>query len=301
MKVIKPSGIWDDQFVSSTVAENDCPEWHAATSYSIGDHVIRVTVHKVYEALQSGIDATLPENATTGATPRWLEVSPTNRWKMFDNVVEYATAGTTPMTVVIQPGIIDSVALVGLADVATVHVTLHDGATLVYDQTVSLDATTIGDWYEYFFEPYDVGTDAVFEDIPPYETGTLTVTFTSAGSLAVGGLIVGIMRDLGETLSGASASITDYSRKEANAFGITTLVQRSYSKRMSTKLLLTNDKLRRVQTTLADIRATPCVWIGAKDTVKFAPLVVYGYYRDFNLDIAYADYSYCNLEIEGLI
>jgi len=42
------------------------------------------------------------------------------------------------------------------------------------------------------------------------------------------------------------------------------------------------------------------VWIGADDD-RFSPLTMLGFYRDFNIDIAYPEHSLCRLEIEGLI
>lgn len=301
MKVLKPTTVTDAMLVSCTVAENDYAEWNAATSYAIGDRVIRLTTHRIYEALQSGIDATLPENATGGTTPRWLDLGATNRWQMFDEIVGSATTGASPLEIVLQPGIANAVALVGLDDINTVRVQLHDGATSVYDQTQNLDNTPIYDWYDYFFAPYDTGDSALFVDIPPYGAGTLTVTFESTGAPQIGGLIVGNAYALGDVEAGATAGITDYSRKETDTFGLTTIVRRAYSKRMSVKLFFDTAGLRRIHTLLADLRSTPCVWIGVeKDTVTYAPLVIYGFYRDFNIDIAYPMLSYCNLEIEGL-
>jgi len=304
MKVVKPTTVTDAMFVSSTVAENDYAAWNAATNYSIGTRVIRTTTHRIYEALQSGVDATLPENATSGTTPRWLDLGATNRWAMFDTIVNSSTTGTTPIVVVLEPGIINACALVGLENVTSIRVQLHDGATSVYDQTQTLDGTIITDWYEYFFEPYDTGTEALFAEIPPYATGELTVTINSAATSTpgVGGLIVGNSYYIGETLISPTAGIIDYSRKETDTFGRTTLIQRAYSKRTSVKLLLENNMLRRVHTLLADLRSTPCVWVASeKQPVTYAPLSVFGFYRDFTMDIAYPNYSYCNLEIEGLI
>ena len=51
---------------------------------------------------------------------------------------------------------------------------------------------------------------------------------------------------------------------------------------------------------LAEVRATPCAWLGV-DVAGFDPLTVYGFYKDFSIDIAYFYTSRCNLEIEGLI
>lgn len=110
---------------------------------------------------------------------------------------------------------------------------------------------------------------------------------------------MGTFYTLGDTQYGASVGIIDYSRKETDAFGVTTFVRRAYSKRMSAKLMLDNVQMNKVQRVLADLRATPCAWIGADD-VTYAPLVVYGFYKDFSIEVAYPTASYCSLEVEGL-
>ncbi len=50
---------------------------------------------------------------------------------------------------------------------------------------------------------------------------------------------------------------------------------------------------------LADLRATPCVWVGS-DKPELDPLVVFGFYKDFQVEVAYHTVSFCTLEIEGL-
>jgi len=64
-------------------------------------------------------------------------------------------------------------------------------------------------------------------------------------------------------------------------------------------MMLPNTKLNKVQRVLADLRATPCAWIGT-DVAGYEPLTLYGFYRDFSIDVAYPTTSYCSLEIEGL-
>ena len=69
---------------------------------------------------------------------------------------------------------------------------------------------------------------------------------------------------------------------------------------MSGQFLVDNTQINAVQRVLADIRAIPSVFIGSEDA-DYAPLVVYGFYRDFSIDIAYPTKSWCRLEVEGLI
>lgn len=68
---------------------------------------------------------------------------------------------------------------------------------------------------------------------------------------------------------------------------------------MSVRMMVENFALNNLQRTIADLRATPCVWVGV-DNAGYAPLTIFGFYRDFSIDVAYPTKSYCNLEIEGL-
>ena len=85
----------ESYITASTVNEPDVyatvPEevWNAATNYSVGDQVIRTETHMIYENIQAGVDATLPEVDAALETPtRWVRLGPTNKFAMFDTLVK---------------------------------------------------------------------------------------------------------------------------------------------------------------------------------------------------------------------
>ena len=80
----------------------------------------------------------------------------------------------------------------------------------------------------------------------------------------------------------------------------TLFVQRDYAKRLTLSVVMDNSRLNGLFAALAALRATPCVWIGSDDAELAGTLIVYGFYRDFTIDIAYPEQSLCSLEIEGL-
>lgn len=294
MKVVKPVAIGDAQFVSSTAPETDYAAYVTGTNYAVGARVIYL--HKIWESVQTPNTGNAPD-----LTPLyWANVSPTNRWAMFDGEVSTQTVFVSPLTAVVKPGYVNSLALFGLEG-ATLDVTVRNGLAgpIVYSRTQTLDGTIIIDWYQYFFEPSVQLGEVVLTDLPPYVDAHITASITGTGTVKCGSMIVGTVYVLGDTQLGASAGIIDYSRKDTSAAGVTTFVKRKYSKRMSAQLWLSNVALNKVQRVLADLRATPCVWIGT-DAAGYEPLIVYGFYRDFSLDVAYPTVSYCNLEIEGL-
>jgi hypothetical protein len=304
MKVIKPALITAAMLVSSTVAEpsgGDPAAWSAVTAYAVGDLAWRATTHRIYKRLVAGTTATLPEADLTGAAPNWLDYAPTNRWAMFDDETGSHSSVASPLTVAVEPGICNSLALIELVG-ASVTITMTDGAAgpTVYSTTVDLSLSVVADWYAYFFEPFRQRGTVVLTDLPPYLAGRITVTLTGVGTVKCGGLIVGTQYAVGRTEYGASAGIRDYSRKLTDeATGVTTLEKRRFAKIMRANLRLQAGAVNAVQTLLTELRATPCVWIGDDDG-GIEPLTVFGWFKDFSLTVSYPTVHHYSLEIEGM-
>lgn len=293
MKVIKPTTFATAMLISSNAVESHA-DYNAATTYAKDTIVNSGTF-----LFQSLVNNNLGNTPATSPT-FWVNIGPNNIHAMFDGQVSTSTVSSTPLVVVFRPGIFNSLALFGLVgNSITISVKDAPGGSVVYSTTIALDGTIISDWYQYYFEPFVQRAEVVMSDIPPYINPEVTVTLSGASSVAIGLCTFGTFYELGDAEYGASAAITDYSRKDTDDFGVTTFVQRAYSKRMSARLMFDNAQLNKVQRILADVRATPCVWIGV-DGEDYLPLTVFGFYRDFSIDIAYPTKSYCSLEIEGL-
>lgn len=298
LKVIPPLPITDSNLTSSNVAETDYAAWSAATTYAIGNRVIVTTgVHKIYESLQA---SNLNKDPTTNPT-WWIEVSPTNRWKMFDTSNSTQTTNSNSIVVTITPGkVINAVALLNV-DGTSVRVKVTDPTDgVVYDNTVSLNYNgTINNWYNYFFDPIMRKKNVILTDLPAYGTAPIEITITYTGNTAKCGVcVLGSVNCIGEGIElGASVGIQDYSRKEKNDFGDYVLVQRNYSKRARFSMAVLNDQIDALQDLLVDLRTTPCVWIGDD---RYQSTMIYGFYKDFDIVIAYHLVSDCNIEIEGL-
>lgn len=168
-------------------------------------------------------------------------------------------------------------------------------SAVTYFNEYYLNTTLIENWYD---EDYNLLSEIVFQNIPTHARTRITVSII--GNIVRCGIVFGgVSTSIGTTQYGASAGIIDYSKKETDEFGTTTFIRRAFSKRMNVNLILPSNDLYKVQKILSDVRATPCVWIGNENEI-YRPLVMYGYYRDFNLEIPYPEYSYCSLQIEGL-
>lgn len=297
MRVIKPIPITSAMVVSSTVPEGEQPTYVAATNYAVGVRVIYDRA--VYESVQT---------PNTGKTPDifplfWAKISSTNRWAMFDTEVSTLTSTTTsPLTVTVAPSaLFDSLAFFNVT-ATMLSVTIRDGATgpIVYSYSQSLDGVQVLDWYQYFYARFRPTRQVVLTGLPLYGSAHVTISFTGGGTISCGSVVMGLISELGETQYGASVGIIDFSRKETNAVtGNTTFVKRKNSRRLDARVVVDNFELSRVFQELEDLRATPCVWVGTK-VAGLEPLTVFGFYRDFSVEITYSTESMCSLQIEGL-
>ena len=137
-------------------------------------------------------------------------------------------------------------------------------------------------------------------DVPVYANGVVSVTITRdnpADIVSCGSLLLGRQLSLGDTEHGVDIGIIDYSRKEADQFGVISVVERAFAKRMTARVVMPTDAVDDIHRNLAALRATPVLWIGSE---TFESLTVYGFYKEFSIDLAYPTVSYCSLTIEGL-
>lgn len=295
--IVKPITVNDANFLSSSLAENDHAVWDNATNFNVGARVIVTTGHHaIYESLVHPNTNHFPPTSPT----QWIEVAPTNRFAVFDQSGGTVSLGASPMQWVIATGRVDSVAVLEIADANSVQIigiSTLDGE--VYNETYVLeDATVVGNWNEYFFSVIRKETEVIATDIPQYQDLAVTVKVIGAGTVKAGTVLFGNSSQIGATQYGARSGIIDFSRKEVDQFGRATLVKRRFSKRMDVSLVIDNNIVDSVQTLLSDLRAEPVLYIAAKDS--FELLTIFGFYRDFSIDIAFPTQSFCTLEIEGL-
>lgn len=282
--------------VISSIPETDHAAWAAGTAYSLGDRVVRTTTHRIYQRTVAGTTATPPEDDGVN----WLAVGPTNAWAMLDG--EISTASSTSsgrMEITIAPGRVTALALFGLVGSA-VSMVVVDGDTgvVMYRKSAELDAAIITDWYQYAYSDFRQRPDWVVTDLPPYANARISISINGTVA-ACAALVVGELYSLGGTLMGPRLSITDYSRKETDEFGATSFVRRAFAKRLAVEVMFTQAELDTAMGLLSDLRAMPAVYIPA-DGPNLQAMLIYGWYRDFGITVAYATRCLCSLELEGL-
>lgn len=297
MKIIRPIAITAANLVSSDVPEDEAV-YSAGTTYAKGDLVRGNTTETQHTVYESQADANTG-NALTDAS-KWLLVGATNRFRMFDAIVQAQTTNPDEIEVTFTASSrVDSIALLNLS-AGSVQVMVDDPSDgIVYDEEFELVSTDgIVDWYSYFFEPIERRSDLVLTDLPPYAGTEITVTLSSPGNtVAIGELVAGLSRELGEATYGASVGILDFSLKERDTFGNIRVVERAYSKRANFTLYMDAGMTDDVVRILSRYRATPAVYVASE---TYDSTTIYGYFRDFSVEIAGPNHSVCSLELEGL-
>ena len=298
MKVIKSQAITDTTLTVTDVPENDYAVWLVGTTYADGDRVIVTTpnIHTIYESAQG---------SNTGNNPVgddgtwWTVVSSTNRWKMFNDVIQEQTIQTDGIDVTLeQAQVVTALSAVNV-DCESIDIIMTDPIEgEIFNQNYPMISYSgITNWYDYFFTAIERKSDLVVIGLPPYSSASINVVFNGSGDVKVGALVLGTALTIGDSQYGASFGIIDYSTKSVDAQGRTTITEGTYSDEADIDVVIETGRFAQVKKILTDLRNTPTVWVASEEAEG---TLIYGYYREFNVLYSGPQVSMCTLSIEGL-
>lgn len=300
-RIIRPVAIADANLISSNIAENDYQAFSLAPTYALGERVMLVAtnVHSIYQSVVAGNSGHDPLLDSLSTPLYWSRVGSTKRWTMFDQSITSQSTNPSSISVTLNvPSRVDSVSLMN-CDAATLNIQqtdVNDG--LVYNKDYSLVSTAgISDWWHYFFEPIVRIKDFSVSDLFPYNSPSIQITLSAPGNVGVGECVLGLSADMGNIFYGASVGIQDYSIKTQDIYGNYSIKKRAFNKIADWQLLVPNTKVDQLQKVLADYRATPIVYVGSE---LYASTIIYGFYSDFKITIAYPTQSLCTMSLKGL-
>lgn len=270
-------------------------EYSAGTTYPANAIVISPATNRAYQSLQGGNTGN-----SLAASSWWLDLGPTNRFRMFDQSNTSQTVNGDSIDVTIQvTGRANSVSLLNLVgtQLQVIMTTPEDGE--IVNETINLVSSGgVTNWWEYFFLPVTRYGDWTITDLPANNNPEIRVVLTDPGATGkIGSLVIGLSRSIGTVIYPSSIGIQDYSRKEADDFGNYTIVQRDFAKRASLKVVVNENNVDAISTILAELRATPVVFVGVE---QYRATWIYGFYKDWSWQFAGPNESYLNLELEGL-
>jgi hypothetical protein len=304
---VRPFTVNDAAFVSSNVTEDDYDEYNPATPYDLEDRVIVIDsdVHNIYESVFDGVNTGNDPQLDTQGDPEnppafWQLVSTTNRWKMFDlsNSSQTSNADSIEVELLVNRRI-NAIGLLNISAESARVVMTDATAGVVFDETYSLiESTGSPSYYSWFFGRIVRKTDLYIDGLPPYVNATINIYLNDTGNTVLcGTCLLGYAEDVGATLHGARIGIDDYSVKQQNDFGDTTILPRAFRRRGDFQILASNSDIDRINNTLASYRAQAILYIGTTD---FSCTFIYGFYESYDVVIEYTDHSLINITALGL-
>lgn len=276
--VIVPIPITDAILTSSSVAEDDAPEYDAGTSYAVDDEVIITSLHSVFRSVSG---SNLGNDPETDGGSNWVMLGATNRWSAFDKQIQNAAIATSSITYTLEPGdLVTAVCLFGLiGSEATLTVTKD---AEVYSYTKSLVSRPgLTGWFSWFFGAFAQQRTVLFDNLPylgPDAIYTITVTAPSS-AVGIGQIVLGRQRNVGKTRWGAEIGIVSASRKDRDIYLNWTIVKRATARRVKFPILVLDRAVSQVVELMRELDAEPAVWIGDSDETY--GLIVYGLYFDY--------------------
>lgn len=266
--------------------------YNSGTTYASGAIVsnIAADVHELYESQVAGnVGQILVGNPT-----KWLRRSATNKWNMFDKAINSQTVAPNAVTVVIKPGLVNTITLLNVdAASATVSQTVSG-----WSVTKSLVRHEVLSWYDFFYEEPIRAGDVVFDGIPPYAAAEITVTVDNAGlDAAIGGCFVGKSRTIGLTQWELTAGVLSYSTTSTDTFGNTTMVKRANAKRMNFDVRIPEGFEGEAFRLLTEYTDVEMVFIASSD---YSMTIAYGYLGQWEVPISNSGRA-APIEVRGLI
>ena len=298
--IITGSGILYSDFSDSTAI------WDSITPYSKGQRVRLGDV--IY---QSSIDSNTGNNPTEVGTTKWVRVGTSNDVALLD-LVDGSTSSTANGT----EGALFAYVLSTTNPNEVTNAVLVDVDAPVQELIVST-VTTAGTFSQSSSVSGTSSSSVYLE--PPVLQSTASVSYSvlsfrlhngvgsngdmlnPSSNVSVAELVIGAEKNIGLTQSGLSVSISDFSVKQTNEFGITSWIRRGFSKKLSARVWVENSDYNSVLETFYDIRSTPAVWISTPDERFTSGAIIFGAFNDFSISIDYPGVSLCSLEIEGLV
>tara|TARA_R110002073_G_scaffold288431_2_gene453215 strand:- start:452 stop:1375 length:924 start_codon:yes stop_codon:yes gene_type:complete len=306
MKVIKSNTVTPTTLTATDVPETDTTEWTSSATFAANatcmvtttSNGASVATHKIYKNIIVGNNQ--GNDPTTDDGTKWSEVSSTNRFKMFNNVVQEQTSKANIIDVTITPAVVTTALAAINVDCASITVTVTDPSEgQVYNQTFPMTSYSgITNWYDYFFTAINRKNELGVLGLPPYSSAAIKVVFNDSGETAkVGALVLGTSSIIGDSQYGASFGIIDYSTKTVDSQGRTTITAGAFSDEADIDVVIETGRFAEVKKILTDLRTTPSVWIADDNTEG---TIIYGYYREFDVLLTGPVVSMCTLSIEGL-
>lgn len=312
MKMLQGLTVTDTILTSSTVAETDEAEWNSASvPYALGDVVMVTTTangaseatHKIYTSTAgtNNEDPTLRTTYVSGTDTVfwWTEDGSTNRYKMFNDVVQDVTtkSGGFAVELTSSSAFVTGVAFHNVT-AATIELEVVSGVDTLYSQTfVMTEPPSESGFWWWLFDPIERKTDLYVDNLPTILGTDITADFTGSGDVSCGIMSLGYSVFIGDSIYGHNYGVVDYSVTSENATtGRVTITRGANRRVVDAPVVVMNSRFGATTRILNESLSTPRSWQLSPDY----PLV-YGYYKRYDQMTGNAAFSDLAIRIEGLV
>ena len=289
MKILTPIELTS---YTTNVTENDYAQWDVGTTYTIGQRVIVLSEHAIYESLANSNVGNIPLLSPA----YWAYVSKTNAYKAIDSKVSTMTINSETLTFEFPTSTAIAIAFLNV-ECKNIKVEILESENVVWEEEregTQRDSSTYN-WYDYFFSGFVYVNEFVFEH--PYRpSGTYRITLNNpSGVCKVGVMVSGKYFFVGNTTWGAKLGFNDYSKKETDEWGETYLKVGNFSDYFNGEILVDTPRLPIIRKVLREIRGKASLFITETNTS------LYGWCREPELVWETQVKSIITFDIQGLI
>lgn len=260
---IKPITITDSILTSHTESETESDWEDSPTSYDTGERVKHGVLHDAFSSLADSNEGNEPVKWPDN-TSYWYDEGKTNPHNMFDLTTNFDTVGTSPMTVVLEPGEpVTGIMIRPQCDEVLIEVS--DGVSTVYSRTVKTIKRDVTGWYTFFTAKHRFQRIFSLYDLPGLvENPVITITFTSAsGTVRCSALLIGPTRVIGSAQnSGCSHRRNGFSLFEVDEIDAERfrLLKRGAIRELTIKAYVMKRDLDWINNFLDEVDGIPVSW-----------------------------------------
>lgn len=255
-------------------------ELNLTSSYNKGDQVVYLPNNTIYQCLVSGVFSNPSETATGDATAEWIEVSPSNKWRAFDGLVNTKAKAATEITMTFSPVVFNNtIGFIGFSGVSSIRIEVLDLASVVlYDKTYATgDFSAIYDYYSYLFYQVVSLDKLVVTDLPQQPNVTINITI-SGSNIEIGQIELGATVGVGELVAENTKSDRfSYREQQYNEFGYPTGPAPITVELNTYDVLVAKSVNPAIQKLLNKLTGKNSLWIG--DIGGEQKLITYGYFE----------------------
>lgn len=293
-KAVVPITVGPSVLISSSVPETDHAAWAGGT-YALASRVIKN--HFIWESIQASNTGNDPETSPLW----WKKVSATNQYKMFDDSNATQTVAPGSISFRLRPGrSTNAFAMLNMSGALVRHRIQDPVGGLVFDRyTLMRNPLTRSSPYAWCMTRRIPVNDYIAVDLPNYPAAdTLIDVSVTSGNVAIGNVVIGQQVEMATGIElGARVRLKDYSTKETNSFGVSTLLVRDYGKEVSWQMPVPPELVDSLLALMASLRAKPTLYIGYQ---PIKALAVYGIWTECEAIVKYKKEWVMALDFLGL-